>query len=143
MDECVLDEEFVVANVTNPLLSLGRLLKRGWIFGAKDDKDGNFINESMYGPCAGMLIAPDKKCRIPVFYKRNSLSILACVRRVEEEETETKTVCGVTVSFSMDVSKLKEGWQFLQNGSPCHVQLVGISMISRTRLVHLGDVEPR
>ena len=120
MDECVLDEEFVVANVTNPLLSLGRLLKHGWIFGAKDDRDRNFINESEYGPCAGVLIAPDKICRIPVFYKRNSLSILACVRRVEEEEIETKAVCGVTVSFSMDVSKLKEGWQFLQNGSPCH-----------------------
>ena len=97
-----MDEEFIVANVanvTNPLLSLGRLLKHGWTFGAKEEKDWNFVTESLHGMCAGILVSPDKECRIPVFYKRNSLSVLACVRRVA-----STVLRGVTVTLKMDVS---------------------------------------
>ena len=87
-------------------------------FGAKEEKDWNFVNENLHGKCAGILVSPDKECRIPVFYKRNSLSVLACVRRVE---TTVHSIRGVTVTFKMDVSKLVEGWQFLQNGNLCHL----------------------
>ena len=82
-EECVLNEESVMANVTSPLLSMGRLLKPGWTFSGMLEEDRSHVNEELHGKCAGMLVSPDLACRIPVYFKRNSLSILACVRRIE------------------------------------------------------------
>ena len=136
-----MDEEFIVANVanvTNPLLSLGRLLKHGWTFGAKEEKDWNFVNENLHGKCAGILVSPDKECRIPVFYKRNSLSVLACVRRVE---TTVHSIRGVTVTFKMDVSKLVEGWQFYKTEILVIWQCHETIMTSQLPLALLGNSE--
>ena len=51
-EECILDEEFIVANVTNPLLSLGRLLKHGWTFWCKGRERLEFCErESAWQVC--------------------------------------------------------------------------------------------
>ena len=84
-------------------------------FGAKEEKDWNFVNENLHGKCAGILVSPDKECRIPVFYKRNSLSVLACVRRVE---TTVHSIRGVTVTFKMDVGNHWEVIELCEKTTP-------------------------
>ena len=58
----IIEDDFIVASVQTPLVSLGRLLHRGWRLTQGASEAG--VN----------LIAPDQKCEIPLFFKKNSLS---------------------------------------------------------------------
>ena len=64
---CSLKEEFIVASITSPLLSLGKLMKHGWNL----QKFGDELH----------LVKGDKA--IPVSFKRNSLCISGSIRMVE------------------------------------------------------------
>ena len=71
------------------------------------------------------LMSPDGEFRIPVFFRKNSLSVLAHVRRASEKSTTTTfsgQVRGAYVKLNLDVSALKDGWSFLENGNPVHKQ---------------------
>ena len=72
---------------TNILLSFGRLLKIGWQFGEACGDDQALIDQIGLGPCAGVLKTLDGQCRIPVYCRKNSLSILARVHRVAGNES--------------------------------------------------------
>ena len=68
-----IEDDFIVASVQTPLVGLGRLLlQRGW--------------RLTQGNCeAGVnLVAPDQKCEIPLFFKKNSLALYGCINRVHE-----------------------------------------------------------
>ena len=89
---CSVTESFIVSDVTNIFLSFGRLLKIGWQFGEAGGDHQMLIDQMGFGPCAGVLKTPDGQCRIPVYYRKNSLSILARVHRVAgNESTENQT----------------------------------------------------
>ena len=97
---CSIVEDFVVANVTNVLISMGRLLKHGWKFST-----GNETSQ------AGKLMSPDGKFEVGVHYRQNSLSVLANIFKV------TGKVRGAFVRPLFDVDSLSDGWQFLENGT--------------------------
>eukprot|EP00435_Cladocopium_sp_Y103_P018044 s405_g4.t1 len=63
-----LKEEFIVASITSPLLSLGKLMKHGWSLQELDD---------------GLHLVKDDKA-IPVSFKRNSLCISGNIRMIED-----------------------------------------------------------
>ena len=92
---CSVVEDFVVAKVTNVLLSMGRLLKNGWKFNANSKPN-----------CVGTLISPDGQCLVDVHYKQNSLSLRGCIYKA------------IMVRPTFDVAKLQQGWQFLDRGLP-------------------------
>ena len=127
---CSVTESFTVSDVTNILLSFGRLLKIGWQFGEAGGDDQMLIEQMGLGPCAGVLKTPDGQCRIPVYYRKNSLSILARVHRVagsgstedcqEAWDSSFGAVRGAFVKFDIDPSTFRNGWQFLENGNPVH-----------------------
>ena len=121
---CCVSESFVVSDVTNILLSFGRMLKTGWTFGEVRPGDMELVSRLGHS-CAGVLMSPDGEFRIPVFFRKNSLSVLAHVRRASEQmipPTFSGQVRGVYVKLNLDVSALKDGWSFLENGNPVHKQ---------------------
>ena len=67
----VIEDDFIVSNVRNPLVSLGRLLHRGWT-----------MCPNAYTPAGVSLVAPDQGCEIPLQFKRNSLAVFAHIRVV-------------------------------------------------------------
>ena len=67
----VIEDDFVVSNVRCPLVSLGRLLHRGWTMTPTPD-----------APAGVSLLAPDRQCEIPLQFKRNSLAVFAHIRVV-------------------------------------------------------------
>ena len=67
----VLQDEFVVASVQSPLISLGRLLKKGWTIHPADSETG-----------LG-LVPPDRQCKIPLYFKKTSLAVKAHIRQVQ------------------------------------------------------------
>ena len=127
---CSVTESFIVSDVTNILLSFGRLLKIGWQFGEACGDDQVLIEQMDLGPCAGVLKRPDEQCKIPVYYRKNSLSILARVHRVagnestedqhEAQSSSVGAVRGAFVKFDIDPSTLRNGWQFLEKSNPVH-----------------------
>ena len=66
-----LKEEFIVASITSPLLSLGKLMKDGWNL----EKLDNGLH----------LVKADKA--IPVSFKRNSLCISGSIRMLEDSKS--------------------------------------------------------
>ena len=91
-DDILLHEEFIVATVTSPLISLGRLLKRGW-----------FINTD----AEGLHLFKDGK-RIPVSFKRNSLCITGRIRVVEQEASHLRTI-----ELQGSLTRVKNQWKQL------------------------------
>ena len=80
----VIQDEFIVASVPNPLVSLGRLLKKGWSFTPVEEAE------------AGVgLLSPDRACLVPVVYKKNSLAVKGLVRQVRLKEEEVQAECKV------------------------------------------------
>ena len=80
----VLRERYIIAHVTQPLLSLGRLIKRGW-FPGKD--------------LSGMWISRDSSgLEIEMGFRGNSLTVDATIRRVEVDEAGTVQSLGAAQS---------------------------------------------
>ena len=84
-DLVVIEDDFIVASVQSPLISLGRLLHRGWTLSPGNSSDAK-VN----------LVSPDGAAAIPLQFKRNSLAVLASIRVVsardvaEPSSTSTK-----------------------------------------------------
>ena len=72
----IIEDDFVVASVQSPLISLGRLLQRGW----------RLIPGS--GEAGVHLQAPGRECAIPLHFKRNSLALYGSINRVTHEPDE-------------------------------------------------------
>ena len=99
----VLEDDFMVASVRSPLLSLGRLMQKGW----------SIVEDSSSETGIG-LCAPDKQVIIPIFYKKNSLAIYACIRQVmAQEDPDVRMICTVvevTGSVFAEVETSRRGW---------------------------------
>ena len=67
LGDAVFSEDFLVTSVSQPLLAVGKLVRAGWSIEA--------------GP-TGSTTLTNGKHRIPVFYRKNSLSVFGCVRAV-------------------------------------------------------------
>jgi hypothetical protein len=75
----VFRKRFIIAAVTSPLISMGRLLKDGWLL--QTNKDG-----SMY------LVRNSKQ--IPVHFKRNSLCAVGVIRMLSTDDPSSSTHAG-------------------------------------------------
>ena len=67
----VIEDGFVVSGVRSPLVSLGRLLHRGWT-----------LRPNSMAPAGVNLVAPDQGWESPLQFKRNSLAMYAYIRMV-------------------------------------------------------------
>ena len=105
----IIKDDFLVASVQTPLVSLFRLLQRGW--------------RLTQGNCeAGVnLVAPDQKCEIPLYFKKNNLALYGCINRVSEGPEEVQGEINVAmvnaddneVLVVMTVVKLNDSlWEF-------------------------------
>ena len=72
----IIEDYFVVASVQCPLVSLGRLLQRGWKLAPGSGEAGVHLH------------APDGACSIPLHFKRNSLALYGTISRVCQEPGE-------------------------------------------------------
>ena len=77
-EEVLLKQNFVIGQVTNGILSLGQLMKRGWTLPA-----GN-------SPSGTVLQSPDGSLRLPIEYQGSSLALSAHVRCIQSEETDVE-----------------------------------------------------
>ena len=100
--DTLLEEEFLIASVTSPLLSLGRLMKQGWIINT-DDAGPHLWNGTS---------------RIPITFKRNSLCIKGMIRMVEQSDEPPMDEMQVrAVTLSENLSAVKTSWKKL--GEAC------------------------
>ena len=83
----IIEDDFVVASVQCPLISLGRLLQRGWKLTPGSGEAGVHLQ------------APDGACSVPLHFKRNSLALYGTTSRVCQEPGE---LCGGGNSKSLD-----------------------------------------
>ena len=105
--QCNIGESFVVAGVTNILVSLGRLMKMGWT-----------AQQSEIPGEAGKLVTPDGSVDIPVYFRRKV--VRANVMSVQELSKAVVRSVQVDVGFSTISMEPKRGrWNFLDNGTPC------------------------
>ena len=74
-DLVIIEDDFIVASVQSPLISLGRLLHRGWS-----------LTSSSYGGAKMTLVSPDGGAMVPLEFKRNSLAICASIRVVSAKD---------------------------------------------------------
>ena len=72
--QAILKRQFIAGDVTNCLVSLGQMIKKGWIIGKTDECDSDIA-----------LISPDEQLKVPVEYKADSLAITAFVRCVSDD----------------------------------------------------------
>lgn len=75
-DLVVIEDDFIVASVQSPLISLGRLLHRGWGLGPGERASSKVT-----------LISPDGRARVPLQFKRNSLAVCASIRVVSAKDS--------------------------------------------------------
>ena len=112
---CVICENFVLSDVSDILLSMGRLTRHGWTFSSIHDG----------GEYAGILASPDGKFRFPVYYRRNSLVFHANVRKVSlsqpvADSAQSYMARAIKVTLDFNSDSLVQGWQFLVNATPVH-----------------------
>ena len=102
--------------VENPIISYGKLLRRGW--GILPSEDGRFLVHS-------------SGHQIPVQFRNNSLTINGVVRMVRDE------VRTIQVDVPKSWRALRAGWYDLPNGFPaCVSQAQNYVDASQTFLVH-------
>ena len=70
--EAILRQEFLISDVTNCILSLGGLMKKGWNIKRNSDEDI-------------LLVSPDGTLSIPTYYRGSSLAIDCQIRCIREE----------------------------------------------------------
>ena len=109
----MIQEEFYASDVGAPLISLGRLLKKGW---SLDHRNGLLH-----------LCNDPEEIEVPVSFRRNSLVVDARVFMVRddevkdpEEECVRATKEGrIIVQPHFNIHGLSPGWNFLDCGDPC------------------------
>ena len=111
----MIQEDFAGTNVKSILLSLGKLLKKGWHLEETNPVDANNSNNQQQSSRATMqLTSPCGNYGIPVFYRRNSLAIRCQVCEVQAEDKEAK-VCEIFVELPEDVDQVTpEEWSVIQ-----------------------------
>ena len=77
--QVVFKERFIIAAVTAPLISMGRLLKDGWLL--QNNADGTMA-----------LVRSSKS--IPVHFKRNSLCASGVIRMLSTSDSTSPTHSG-------------------------------------------------
>ena len=123
--QAVLKQQFIVGDVTNCLLSLGQMLRKGWSISKTDECESGLA-----------LISPDEHLKVPVEYRGDSLSIKAWVRCVtndievsafepernnsESEPLWVQTVL-VKVEDEFDLAKTSD-WELSETGTPYRIQ---------------------
>ena len=111
----MIQEDFAVTNVKSILLSLGKLLKKGWhLEKISQDNANNSNNQNQTSQATMQLTSPCGNYGIPVFYRRNSLAIRCQVCEVQAEDQEAK-VCEIYVELPEDVVRVEpEEWSVLE-----------------------------
>ena len=72
----LIEDDFIVASVQTPLVSMGRLLQKGWRLCPGDSETGV------------QLQAPDAQCMIPLYFRKNSLALFGAINRVQQVPDE-------------------------------------------------------
>ena len=123
--QAVLKQQFIVGDVTNCLLSLGQMLRKGWSISKTDECESGLA-----------LISPDEHLKVPVEYRGDSLSIKAVVRCVtndievgasEPERNNSKSeplwvqTVLVKVQDEFDLAKTSD-WELSETGTPYRIQ---------------------
>ena len=72
-DLVVIEDDFIVASVQSLLISLGRLLHRGWS-----------LSPNNLASAKVNLVSPDGEAMVPLQFKRNSLAVCASIRVVKD-----------------------------------------------------------
>ena len=100
-DLVVIEDDFIVASAQSPLISLGRLLHRGWSLSPGDGATGARVN----------LISPDGDAAVPLQFKRNSLAIFASIRVVSahqlQHQQQLPQLCLLYLPQKIDVGRLE------------------------------------
>ena len=122
--QAILKQQFIVGDVTNCLLSLGQVMKKGWTIGKTDECDSGIA-----------LISPDEQLKVPVEYRGDSLAITAFVRCVSDDtdilslphdaEPQSEPLWVQTVFIKVqeefDLTKMRD-WQLSETGTPYLIQ---------------------
>ena len=123
--QAILRQKFIAGDVTNCLLSLGQLMRRGWTIGKTSESDSGIA-----------LISPDEQLNVPVEYKGDSLAITAWLMRVSSCEDSQSSALGrvevkseplwvqavlVNVQDEFDLGKSRE-WERSGTGTSYTVQ---------------------
>ena len=107
-EEVILQQQFIVGNVTNGLLSLGQMMKRGWTIVQGSSTTGVVLQ------------SPGGDLRIPVCYKGSSLAFVArvrCVTHETHEDCEPVVRSILSLSDRFD-SNVRGEWQMTTDGTP-------------------------
>ncbi len=130
--QAILKQQFIVGDVTNCLLSLGQMLRKGWSISKTDECESGLA-----------LVSPDEQLKVPVEYKGDSLAITAWVRCVSNSdgpslvEPERNDVSSeplwvqtvmIKVADEFDLSNA-QGWELSETGTPYSIERVGASLI--------------
>ncbi len=75
--QAILNRQFTVGDVTNCLLSLGQMMRKGWTISKTEECESGIS-----------LVSPDGQLKVPVEYKGDSLSITAWVRCVSSQNDD-------------------------------------------------------
>ena len=120
-------EDFVVCNVNQPILAVGKLLRAGWRLG----------QEPGHGMC---LVCPAGTTKVPIAFSKNSLEAQAFVRVVGERSSSSRRLPGIPeeqceaqaeASPALQVEKFMQlgqgydmhlipGWSVTELGHPVH-----------------------
>ena len=70
---CRITEAFIVADVLNPLLAIGKLVRAGWEITNTDE--------------GRVFVDPEGETEIPVHFKKNSLASFAFIQTTESKRS--------------------------------------------------------
>ena len=98
-------EAFIVADVLNPLLAIGKLVREGWEIITTDE--------------GRVFVDPEKETEIPVHFKKNSLASFAFIQTTEKQKKysqadymlDIRTIVHLNSHIEKVVEKDDPGWQ--------------------------------
>ena len=111
----IMEDHFLVGSVRSPLLSMGRLLQRGWKINPCEKADSGLS-----------LVAPDGGIEVPITYKKNSLAIRASICKIEMQEDWNLMVRAVVKVPDKVFEEIgRKGWHrgVAGMGKPFHVSI--------------------
>jgi hypothetical protein len=93
-DLVVIEDDFIVAAVQSPLISLGRLLHRGWSLKPNSGAGAKVTP-----------VSPDGEAEVPLEFKRNSLAVCASIRVVSARDASSTSTSTSTSSSMAQLPK--------------------------------------
>ena len=102
---CRITEAFIVADVLNPLLAIGKLVREGWEVTSTDE--------------GRVFVDPERETEIPVHFKKNSLASFAFIQTTEKQKKysqldsmlDIRTIVHLNSHIEKVVEKDDPGWQ--------------------------------